>query len=480
MLKPEKNKAILISALGAVLLFLCARAEMLHMTHDEAYSFFNIKKFWHVQFLCNANSHWINSLAMKISVLLGGENPVELRWFSLVSAAGFFFSAFFLINNLNGAILKAFAFSIIILNPFVLDYFILARGYASGLFFESVSILLFIANLNKGKKYFLHWSLICAGLSAIANFNFFYFFAAFSLIFFYWEYFRNGLAFAKNKWFYFHLLTAVGFALVVLRALLFIKRCSNDFGLGTENFTEMFWSYFDGLHYIGNHLKINTLQILGVLLASVSFISSATGILYYKKHGNKIYTLSSGIFLLVMTAIIFNRVMFGVLYPYYRSALPLFPLIAVNSIFFLDFVLKSNLTRTIVFTSLTPYFSLLFIRGINFSYTFDFYHQCNSKESFDLLEKLNAKKIAMSHEHWGVYINYYHESKNYNYGFKAERLNTYEINPDKQQDRKLQNYEYLILYPPYDLSYYEKARIHFTAVKIFDVSKTIILKVEPF
>lgn len=478
MLKSRNKNVFLIASLGSILLLLCFRADLLHMTHDEAYSFFNIKKFWHVQFLCNANSHWINSLAMKISVLLGGEYPVQLRWMSLMSAFGYFFTSFFFIRSLKDRASKLFAFSFIVLNLFVLDYFVLARGYASGLFFLSISLLFFHLKFRQQKNHFTYLSLICAGLSAISNFNFFYFFVAFSVYFHYRLYFFEGWGFLKNKRFYFHMFISLGFTLLVLRALLFIKRCSNDFGLGTEDFLVIFSSYFDSLHYIGNNLSETMKLFTGIILASLSFIAAICGVIFYKKHQNSLYTMCSAIFLMMMGFVIVNRFAFGVLYPYYRSALPLYPVFMINIICFSEWLITGHLARKIIYPVISVYFIYLFLSGINLRYTFDFYHQCNSKESFDLLQKLGAKKIAMSHEHWGVYINYYYESKNYNYNFKAERLNTYEINPDKKQQRKLQNYEYLILYPPYDLSYYEKSKLHFEAIKIFEVSKTIILKIE--
>ena len=85
----------------ALMFYVVARAVSLVMTHDEAYSFYNVKHFWYVETLCTGNTHWFNFLAIKASVLLGLEKASQLRWFSVFSAGVFLTSAYFWIKSLK-------------------------------------------------------------------------------------------------------------------------------------------------------------------------------------------------------------------------------------------------------------------------------------------------------------------------------------------------------------------------------------------
>jgi hypothetical protein len=107
------SQQLLKVLLFAVFVFVGVRSYCLDMTHDEAYSFFNIKNFWYAQFLCNANSHWLNSLAMKTAYLLGGEEPWQLRWLSCLSAGGFFILVYYWIKHFQLLSLKVLAFSLL-------------------------------------------------------------------------------------------------------------------------------------------------------------------------------------------------------------------------------------------------------------------------------------------------------------------------------------------------------------------------------
>lgn len=469
---------IQIVTLVLVVFYVGYRAAALDITHDEAYSFLNIKKFWHVQFLCNANSHWLNSGAMKLADCLGFEQPFALRWLSFTSAIGFLTLLFFWIRQIKTVGLQLLAFSLAALNPFVLDYFALARGYASGLFFESLAIALLIYHLKSEKKLIAQAALLSAALSAIANFNFFYFFVAFSAVYFYLLYYKRKTTVLKDKLFYWDLAVMLGTIALVLRALLFIKRCSNDLGLGTDGFIKgIFASYIDGLLYKNYGENYEGYLIPSILLALLITISALVGIIKFRQHQNRLYWICSVIFLIISSAVIFNHLAFGLVYPYFRSSLNFFPVLVIVLVCFSDYLLSRKAAQ-LTGVGLSLLLILNFAVNINSHYTFDFYHQSDSKIGFNLVEKLGAKKIGMSHEHFGVYINYYQASDNYRYPFKGERLNTYDASDLWKEDSKLEDFDYLILYPPYELSYYKKRRIHFKAVTLLPFSKTVILKVE--
>jgi hypothetical protein len=353
----------------------------------------------------------------------------------------------------------------------------MARGYASAMALEALSILFFITCLQNQKRNYGLAALLCAGLSALANFNFFYFFIGFLAVYNFTLYFKKGLSFFKNKRFYIDGILSLGFILVVLRALLFIKRCSMDFGLGDEYFIEsVFSSYLDGLMY--SNARHKEFFIYGLILFVFVSIALLYGLIKFKTHNNKIYFYSSVIFSIVLLLHVLNHYCFGVLYPYYRGALHLFPLLVINCVYFLHFIIPDSAFKTVFLYILALVLTINFLRGVNFHSTIDFYHQSDSKDAFEFVESRGAKKVGLSHEHQGVYINYYQETNKYKYSFDGKRLNTYDDDPDWVEVDRLEDFDHLILFPPYNLKYYKKRNIKFTVLKMYPSSRTIVVKVE--
>lgn len=414
---------------------------------------------------------------MKCASVLDLENPWQLRWLSLSSTLVILIIAYRWFKTFDNISLKFFAFALAFLNPFVLDYFMMARGYVSGMALEMLALYFFIRYTKRENRHYAFMALICAGLSAIANFNYFYFFAAFVAVYFFKVHFKSDLSFLKNKRFYLDASISLGFTFLVLRALLFIKRCSNDFGLGDTGFiSSIFSSQIDGFLYSNEHHQ--DLTIAGTYLFILIMISVAYGILNFRKHNNSLYFYASIIAIIVLTLLMFNHYCFGVLYPYYRAALFLFPLFVINICCLFNSMAVSPVIKNTFFylTSLALLFN--FLRGMNFRTTIDFYHQSESKDCFELVEKLGAKKVGLSHEHQGVYINYYQATNAHKFKFRGERLNTYDADPNWVETDRLEDFDYLILFPPYNLSYYKKRKIGFEGITVFPITRTVILKVK--
>lgn len=229
-------------ALIGVLLFLyvAIRCVTVDITHDEAYTFKVMKHFWYAEAFCTANTHWLNSIAVKAAQFFGFEKNWQIRWLSLVSAALFFFAAYRWIKSLQRLPLRVFAACLLMLNPFVTDFLGLARGYASGIMLETVALLLLFDSFDESRSYKGRIGLLCAALSAFANYSFVYFFLAYCLFYFPRQYYKRGTGWLKNKWLYGDVLLSITALLLIGRALLFIIRCSNDIvGAGTSGFTDV-------------------------------------------------------------------------------------------------------------------------------------------------------------------------------------------------------------------------------------------------
>lgn len=463
----------------AVMFYEVLRAVSMVMTHDEAYSFYNAKHFWWVETLCTGNTHWFNFLAMKTCILFGLEKASQLRWFTLLSSGIFLTTVYFWIKSLKDIPAKVFAFSIALLNPFLLDYLSLARGYSTALMFEVLSIVCFYLALNSKKRNISTLSLFFAGLAAIANFNFFYFFTAFGLLYFYKYHLKQGFDFIKEKLFYAELTYTVGITVTVIKALQFITTCSNDIGAyGAEDLvTGVFMGYVHTWVYHDGMLSITIIQILAYVLCVIVVIASIYGIRFSKQHKCALYSFASSLLLIMLSLTIFNKWCFDVLYPTYRTAFMFYPLIAMVLVGFMNAVLIKQKVKAIVTYTISVLLAVHFLTTISLHKSFDYWQQADTKICFTYLDSIGAKRVGIAPELFGVYRNYYQVTDKYKFKFEGKSINTAFPNGLDASKNELHQFEYLVLFPPYNLSYYKNNRVKLRIVKYYKNTGSLILAV---
>ena len=472
--KVSKNNFLFFIGWLLVSFYLVLRTYFVDITDDEAWSYFNVKHFWWVETLCSGNTHWFNFLAIKAALLLGLEKAWHLRWFSLLSGITFLYVGYLWIKTLDNTPIKLLVFALLFLNPYVIEYLTLARGYSAALCFVALSLYFFITT---DKKMIISLSLLFAGFSAIANFNFFYFFVPFSVIYFYKHYFQTRFEFLKNKQFYIDSLFALGIIFIVLRALAFIKECSNDIGSfgGEDLVTSVFCSFIDTLLY-GKILMPNLLKYIFAcgLLTYVVF-ASIYGLVTYKRHSNALYYYASFILLSMLFLVAFNHWMFHVLYPTERTALMFYPLMVVVGILFLNYFSIKSIFKKIIFYFLSILLGINFIINAKLVSGYDHSYCMNTNQYFEYLGKTPAKKVCLAVEVYFVYFKYYQYTNSH---FYAESMNDYKTNPKYIFNHQLQDFDLLLLLPPYNLSYYKEKGIRLKAVKYFSDTGALIVQVE--
>lgn len=474
-----KNQPVLSLGFLLLIVYVGVRAALVDMTHDEAYSFHNVKNFWYSEFLCTGNSHWINSAAMKLSLLFGCESVFCLRWFSVLSfiiTCGF---GLWWLKSFTSTSIKILGFCLLFLNPYLLDYFGLARGYAGGVMFQCLSLWFFINGIQNNKRTTLFLSVVFAGLAAISNYSFVYFFFTFALIYFYKIYFKDPSAFYKRKSFYVDSILCLGTFLLIGRAILFMLRCSSDFkGAGEPDFLAMFHVMSDGFLY--QKTVLPKLFQYGVSLGVFICITIAcySGIFKCREHKNDLYHYSSLIFSVMIIMMVVNYFCFSSPYPFYRAAQLLFVPATISFTGFINF--KFSFHRSIKTMVLLFSFLLIinFMMSINLQHTFDFKEQTDAKECFDELQKLKAEHVGISPELYGVFINYYQTSDTKKYNYIGNRIETYYPKGTCPIKNKLAEFDYLVLFPPYDLTYYRNSEVQLNFVCVSPITRNLILRVQ--
>jgi mannosyltransferase len=136
----------------AVLAYATARAVLVPITHDEAFTFLHWSTApWRAIFLFEAperaNNHLLNTVLMKISSALFGPGEVALRLPNLLALASYLVSLWLLLRRFAAPALAISGLVLASANRHLLELFSLARGYGlclglllPGLYFAAVSI----------------------------------------------------------------------------------------------------------------------------------------------------------------------------------------------------------------------------------------------------------------------------------------------------------------------------------------------------
>ncbi len=458
-------------------IYLLLRTYFVDITDDEAWSFYNVKKFWWVETLCSGNTHWFNFAAIKVALLLGLEKAWHLRWFSVLSGILFLYIGYLWINTLKSWSVKWLAFALLFCNPYILEYLTLARGYSSALCFMALSLYYYIKfDFQRKDSYLDSLPLFFAGCSAIANFNFFYFFTAFSIIYFYRYHFKHGFRFLKNKLFYLDVLYVAMIVFLVLRALLFIKTCSNDiasFG-GDDFINSTFGSFIDTLFYHQFYFLANVRFVLAATFLLCIVIAIVYGIIKSKIHDSLLYSSASLLLGMMILLVIFNHCVFNVLYPIERTAILFFPLIVIVSVQFLNSIVFQNTFKKLLLYSMSLVLTINFLVSARLVSGYDHSFCMNSKPYFDYLASTNAKKVGISVKLYFVFLKYYQYTNCY---FKGEFINEYRVQERYRMNNKLEDFDYILLTPPYNIAYYKGSKVTLSAIKFFPETKGLVVKV---
>lgn len=340
--------------------FVAVKASVTSFVHDESltYNLF-VNQSWHNIIFSNpvtANNHIFNTILMKLSQICFGTSELALRLPNVLAFVGFLVFLILILKK-TGNRLLGFAFFILIVgNPYLLDFFALARGYGLGLCFMSGALYFLIRFLTDEKPKQEWFVLYFSFLAVWSNFVFLNFFIALlivlNLIFLLdHESFRQ---YRKSKllfdWLRFNRANLVSIFLLFLLIFEPIKnliRYNQLYDGGTQGFLhDTISSLSKGIFYqLGSHSPmieiINWLIVVFVLIVG----SSLFYMLFQKRSSiqdfpNKVLFVFGGILLLIIVEIQIGHFLFGMKYLRNRTGLFFIPLLLLAS--YLSFVFLTN------------------------------------------------------------------------------------------------------------------------------------------
>lgn len=276
------------------------------------------------QLVYTANNHLLNSILMYCSYMIWGNSEFALR---LPNILAFLCYLFFGIKTLklydSPSIVFLCGFCLLFLNPFLLDFFSLARGYglSVGLFMVGFYYLIKATTMeedNIDKNSFL--SILFAALASLANLVLINFLIAAIIILAVYRFIVR-----KNTklsiWIFLGGLMAMVTIVGDTWWLLFLKK-NNELYHGSETLYQALESVVVSSSYFADYTKLTITGVCTVCI--VLLVISLVPIFSIKKNKENFWNpffISTVLFLLMTIGIVAEHLLFGAKYPVDRTTL---------------------------------------------------------------------------------------------------------------------------------------------------------------
>ncbi|MEM7035904.1 MAG: glycosyltransferase family 39 protein [Bacteroidota bacterium] len=174
---PARKQLLWALLAGATLLWLYTlyRAAALSITYDEAWSWNTyVRGGWDAILTSTppaANNHLLNSILMKLSSGLFGDGEFALRLPNVLAHLAYLGFSMALAWRFKKTALVIFGFVFLNLNPYLLDFFSLARGYGLAMAAMMGAIYFMYRFFDRKEVRALYFSILAGCLAVLANFT---------------------------------------------------------------------------------------------------------------------------------------------------------------------------------------------------------------------------------------------------------------------------------------------------------------------
>lgn len=408
----EKNKSIqniLILILGLLTLaYVFFRAKLVPLTFDEISTIHNINSNDLYNFN-GANNHFLNTLLAKLSINFFGESELTYRLPNVLAFILYFLFSY-KITQLISQRNQLMVLLMIVLMPFMIDFFSLSRGYGLSIGFMLPSLYYLIKYNHNEKIYALILSLVFGVLTILSNFGFINYFIPLIASLYFLNIFKFNIT-KKN----FVNLAIISIITVIclwflMPILLELKEGGHLYFGGNTGFIEdTIFSLGRCFSYFNLNPKIGEVFFLILFIISLikSLFSIYSSLFVTRKRENiGIYIL----YLLAVISPILQSLIFDTHFPSERTALMYFPLMIIT-IFTENGFLNKILNKSRYLIGFV--FLIHFVFSINFTHCYSWRYDSGSKNAIKTIFEISGGKKT------SVGINYiYNPSMNYYKGQK--------------------------------------------------------------
>ena len=129
---------LMATTLLAIWAYVIARASNVAFTNDEAISYGIIHGAQ--TFVDTPNNQWLNTLLMRVSQYLFGQSELALRLPNVAAFGVYGAASVVLLSQARHSEARVVGFALLMVNPFLLEFFGLARGYGLSLAFLTAAV----------------------------------------------------------------------------------------------------------------------------------------------------------------------------------------------------------------------------------------------------------------------------------------------------------------------------------------------------
>jgi len=408
---PSANQTYLHKAIYALLFItlLCVvvyRAVHLTFTHDESLSYQIINGDEGLK--GTANYHYLNTWLMNVCLHVFGDSEISLRLPNVLAFVVYLFFCYRILSPNPLFISVLIGAPLLCFNPYLLDFFSLARGYGLSLGFMLGSLYYCLKAEDsttpfKSLMQHLFASMTLATLGLMANFNLLNFYLSLLAVFTFKlaHYWIVNKAFTRKS----ALTAALSLLVFCLPLVIAIKRLlllkeTNQLYYGSDAFDYSLYALtvcsFDFSRYMDGSPE--------AIVLTIKYVFALIGIysLLFFRTCNKRLLHVFGVFSIIVIGLFLENRLFSALFPLNRTAIYLAPLFALLCYYFLLSVfgqLKFKFTAVLLNTVLLLLPAALtynIVNRLHLNMVGDWYLEANTKDAIQLL--LTAEEFRNPHK----------------------------------------------------------------------------------
>ena len=392
-----------------VLIYAGLRADAVSLSHDEALSFRIINGDNELEL--TANHHMLNTWLMSFTNAVFGPSEFSLRLPNLFGLLLFFVGLIKVLfsNKKRNMVIMIFLFSFLLFNPYLVDFFALARGYGLGLGFGMLSFAYLISNSAssieaQNSKAFKVLGFML--LAVYANLTYINYFLIFLLIigFDYYRIIGKIDEVIRSIDFRYYVYRITGLVLLIIPAFRFLFQLKNqdelyfggDRGLVSNTLNSLLYMgvYFKEPEFVLNNLDVFSWSILCLFIFAVLYQ------IWQRKYGQ----LGKTALIIILLVVVLNIQFYfmDALFPQTRTALFLMPLIGVFFFhLFNQLASKSEFLKwgmSVLSMALSLGLIFHFATSINVSSTAEWKYDGGTKVAHGLFQELKSENSTISYD----------------------------------------------------------------------------------
>lgn len=388
----------LLVASAALFVATVYRAAMYPFTHDESlsYGIFTSQPQWGA----GPNNHLLNTLLMRACAALFGTSELSLRLPNVLALLIYLAFVLLLLERFAHPLTRLAGFVLLALNPFVLDFFAVARGYGLAMAFL-MAALYFLARGHEGPARWLYFVLVAGAVSVTASYAFVNAFVPLAAVVL-WLLVRRGM---MRQALLATAATGLFLLLVALEVLRFGQNGLLFFGGQSGFIADTLLSLVQCTLY--GPMRGDT-AVVAIVLATFSAVLVFA--IAQARHGPPFFSLLLVALSIAVMLPVIENALFGTPFPIERAALYYVPLFAVTLLSALRGQAAVVLSAAIVLAG-----GWNFIRTFDVHTNFTWPYDAHNREVLEMVDRDRAGRPVRLGNSWMLEpsLNHYRFTRNY-------------------------------------------------------------------